>query len=113
MSRLRLLGLIAWAGGIAAAAGMLPATPAAAHRAERLPEHVFAPYFETFTPDSPAQLSRQSRARFLTLAFLQAPAKGSCEIDWNGDATTPVALTTYGADIARIRAAERCQGQGR
>jgi chitinase len=70
-----------------------------------IPEHVFAPYFETFNHDSPAALASQSGDKFLTLAFLQTPAAGSCEVDWNGDATTPVADSTYGSDIAAIRAA--------
>ncbi len=70
-----------------------------------LPQHVFAPYFEGYNGDSPAALSAQSGAKYLTLAFLQTDTPGSCSIDWNGDDTTPVAWSTYGADIARIRAA--------
>ena len=70
----------------------------------RLPSHLFTPYFEAYTSDSPWQLSHASGARYLTLAFLQTPSRGSCTITWNGDSSTPVAWSTYGADIARIRA---------
>jgi chitinase len=85
-----------------------PATAAAAASgttASRLPSHLFTPYFEAYTTDSPWQLSHESGAKYLTLAFLQTPARGSCSITWNGDPATPVAWSTYGADIARIRAA--------
>jgi chitinase len=91
-----------------AMAGMAaPATPAAAafDAGSRLPAHLFTPYFEAYTTDSPWQLSHESGARYLTLAFLQTPAPGSCTITWKGDPATPVAWSTYGADIARIRAA--------
>jgi len=67
-----------------------------------LPAHVFSPYFQAYTTASPAQQSRASGAKFLTMAFLQTAKTGSCEITWNGD--RPVARATFGADIARIRA---------
>ena len=105
MSRARLVRTAVMA---VAAAGMV-APAATAHAAggwsRSLPTHVFAPYFEGYNGDSPAALSAQSGARYLTLAFLQTPAAGSCELDWNGDATTPVAWSTYGADIMKMRAA--------
>src|ERR1700730_8009011 len=84
-----------------------PANSAAAgfHAGSRLPSHLFTPYFEAYTTDRPWQLSQESGARFLTLAFLQTPARGSCTLTWNGDPAAPVAWSTYGADIARIRAA--------
>ena len=81
------------------------AAPAEWRDGRRLPEHVFSPYFEAYTTDSPAALSQASGARYLVLAFLQAPAAGSCQLDWNGNPATPVALSTYGSDIAAIRAA--------
>jgi chitinase len=89
-------------------AGMAaPANSAAASfgAGSRLPSHLFTPYFEAYTTDSPWQLSHESGARYLTLAFLQTPAPDSCTITWNGNPATPVAWSTYGADIARIRAA--------
>jgi chitinase len=69
----------------------------------RLPAHLFTPYFEAYTTENPWQLSHESGAKYLTLAFLQTPSPGSCTITWNGDTSTPVAWSTYGADIAEIR----------
>jgi chitinase len=69
-----------------------------------LPSHVFAPYFETYLPSNLARLSQESGAHFLTLAFLQTAAKGSCSVAWNGDVSTPVSLSIYGSAIAKIRA---------
>jgi hypothetical protein len=91
-----------------AATGMAaPATAAAAgaNAGSRLPAHLFTPYFEAYTTDNPWQLSHQSGAKYLTLAFLQTPSRGSCTITWNGDLSTPVAWSTYGSAIAKIRAA--------
>jgi chitinase len=73
--------------------------------ARPLPSHIFAPYFEGYTTDDPAVLSAASGAKYLTLAFIQTPAPGSCDIDWNGNASTPIAWSTYGAAIAKMRAA--------
>lgn len=70
-----------------------------------LPAHVFAPYFETYNPDSLSGLSKASGAKFLTLAFLQTDKPGSCDVYWNGDTSTPVSWAVYGSDIAKIRAA--------
>jgi chitinase len=65
---------------------------------------VFAPYY--FDPaDTIAATAKNSGARYLTLAFLQTAETGSCTVDWNGDPTTPVAWSTYGAGIAALRAA--------
>ena len=117
---------VRWAGTVLAACA-LAATSVAAHasagagqsqgqnqdqnqgqgrgHARTLPEHIFAPYFEGYTPDDPAVLSAASGSKYLTLAFIQTPAPGSCDIDWNGDAATPIAWSTYGAAIASMRAA--------
>jgi hypothetical protein len=84
------------AGGLVAAAGT-------AQAATPLPAHVFAPYFEAWTGESPAALAQQSGAKHLTMAFLQAATKGSCTVYWNGDTGMPVASGTFGADIATIR----------
>jgi len=96
--------------GIVAAAGIatVMATPAAAaqNEARVLPAHLFAPYFESFnTADNPATFSQQSGAKFLSMAFLQTAAVGSCTVEWNGDTTTPVSPTTFGPAIQAIRAA--------
>jgi len=70
-----------------------------------LPAQIFAPYFEGYTSDNPATLAASSGSRYLTLAFIQTPAPGSCQLDWNGNPATPIAWSTYGADIAKMRAA--------
>jgi chitinase len=72
--------------------------------ARPLPDHVFAPYFQAYTTASPAQQSQASGAKYLTMAFLQTAQTGSCDILWNGDPAKPVAASTFGADIAKIRA---------
>ena len=71
---------------------------------DRLPAHVYAPYYETYLAPHTASIStvaRRSGARYFTLAFLQAPKKGSCALDWNGAKSQP--LNYYAADIARLR----------
>jgi chitinase len=100
---LRWRSLIAGAGLVLAA--VAGASPASAAAGPRLPAHVFAPYFEAYTTDSPAALAQASGARYLTLAFIQTPAAGSCTIDWNGNPATPIAPSVYGSDIAAMRAA--------
>ena len=69
------------AGPAVAAAHDAPAT-AARHL---IPRHVYAPYFETWTRNNIPAVARRSGARYLTLAFLQTPKKGSCTVAWNGD----------------------------
>ncbi|MFI9784129.1 carbohydrate binding domain-containing protein [Kitasatospora sp. NPDC051984] len=89
-------------GAMAAASLGLISAPAQA--ATPLPQHVFAPYFESWTGESPAALASQSGVKHLTMAFLQAATKGSCTALWNGDTTMPVSNSVFGADIATIRA---------
>ncbi|ROQ59510.1 carbohydrate binding protein [Streptomyces sp. 840.1] len=76
---------------------------AAATAATPLPAHVFAPYFEAYNGDSPAALSQASGAKYLTMAFVQTEAKGSCTPYWNGDSSTPIAQSEFGADFTTIR----------
>ncbi|QWF76671.1 glycosyl hydrolase family 18 protein [Amycolatopsis sp. CA-230715] len=85
-------------------AGLAVAGAGQAHAATALPSHVFAPYFEAWTGQSPAALSQQSGAKHLTMAFLQAATKGSCTAYWNGDAGMPIGQGTFGADIDTIQA---------
>jgi Glycosyl hydrolases family 18 len=69
-----------------------------------LPAQVYAPYYETYLAPHTASIStvaQRSGARYFTLAFLQAPKKGSCALDWNGTKSQP--LNYYAADIARLR----------
>jgi len=61
------------------------APAAAGHGHGRIPRHVYAPYFETWTRNNIPAVARKSGARYLTLAFLQTPKKGSCTVAWNGD----------------------------
>ncbi|MFH9348880.1 glycosyl hydrolase family 18 protein [Kitasatospora sp. NPDC017646] len=88
---------------LAASAGLVAAGTGPAQAATPLPTRVFAPYFESWTGQSPATLAAQSGAKYLTMAFLQAATKGSCTPYWNGDTSKPVASSTFGADIAAIR----------
>jgi hypothetical protein len=79
------------------------------HPASGLPAHVYAPYFETYdtTDGGLAQLSAESGAHYLTLAFLETSQAGSCSAYWNGDTSTPISATatgSFGADIAAIQA---------
>jgi glycosyl hydrolase family 18 (putative chitinase) len=96
-------GLLAAATAVAAVvAGGVPAYAGGAHRS--FPEHVFAPYFQAYTEADPADVSKASGARYLTMAFLQTQATGSCDILWNGDPAKPIARSVFGPQIARIRA---------
>jgi len=88
----------------ACVAGLGLASAASAHE-RAVPRHVFAPYVETYLPDSPAALAKASGDKYLTLAFLQTATPGSCTLTWNGDATRPVSWSVYGSDIAAIRRA--------
>jgi hypothetical protein len=70
-----------------------------------LPRQVFAPYYEMYdTSTDLAALSQQSDARYLSLAFLETAASGSCTAYWDGDTSQPIAASSYGADIADIQA---------
>jgi len=75
-----------------------------ANERRSIPEQVFSPYFQAYTDASPAAVSKASGAKYLTMAFLQTETTGSCDILWNGDPTKPVAWSTFGPDIASIRA---------
>jgi hypothetical protein len=75
-----------------------------------VPSHVYAPYFEAWdtTNGSLAQQSQESGAKYLSLAFLETDASGSCTAYWNGDTSTPISATapgSFGADIAAIQKA--------
>lgn len=87
-------GLVALGGGDALAARPQPS----------MPSHVAAPYFEAWTGESPAALAAESGNKYLTLAFLQTEAPGSCTAYWNGDTTQPVSAATFGSDIRTIQA---------
>jgi hypothetical protein len=67
-----------------------------------VPRHVYAPYFETWTKDSIPAVARASGARYLTLAFLQTPKRGSCQVAWNGNPRQIVRLG--GRYVSQVRA---------
>jgi Glycosyl hydrolases family 18 len=97
-------GVIALVTAGAYVAGSAVAGQAPAATGPLMPSQVFAPYFESYLPNSPATLAKESGTHYLILAFLQTPKKGSCTVDWNGLRSTPVSSSVYGAAIARIRA---------
>ena len=110
--RIRLIGAVALTVAVATAmigqsaafAGSKAGDKAGNHAGRTLPAHLFTPYFQAYTDASPAQQSNASGAKYLTMAFLQTAQTGSCDILWNGDPTKPVAYSSFGADIAKIRA---------
>jgi hypothetical protein len=95
------------AGAAACLATALVAAPAhaAPERAATIPAHVFSPYFEAYSGDSPLTLSQESGAKYLTMAFIQTASKGSCTALWNGDTSMPIAQSSFGSDISAIQAA--------
>jgi Glycosyl hydrolases family 18 len=81
-----------------------PGASAGGWRGPGLPQHVFAPYFETYdTSAGLAALSQQSGARFLSLAFLQTDQAGSCTAYWDGNTSQPISPASFGSDIAAIQ----------
>ncbi|AKJ08839.1 chitinase [Streptomyces incarnatus] len=95
--------LLAGLATLAASAGLALGAGGTAHAATPLPTHVFAPYFEAYSGDSPAALAQASGAKYLTMAFLQTDKKGSCTPYWNGDTGTPVDSSVFGGDFTTIR----------
>src|SRR5690606_14688873 len=91
MLRTRRTAALAATATAALAAGGVLAAVAPAQAATPLPPHVFAPFVEMWTGDSPATLAQQSGATYQTWAFLQAATKGSCDVYWSGDTSLPVA----------------------
>jgi hypothetical protein len=70
-----------------------------------LPYQVFAPYYEMYDSSTDlASLSQQSGSRYLSLAFLETAASGSCTAYWDGDTSEPIAPSSYGSGIAGIQA---------
>jgi glycosyl hydrolase family 18 (putative chitinase) len=103
-----LAGVLAAGAPVASAAGARPAHAQGDHgRADgRLPRFIYAPYFETWTSDTLPAIARKSGARYLTLAFLQTPRKGSCTLAWNGSRKQLVkAGGRYTRQVAELRRA--------
>ena len=89
----------------AAGTTVAPAAAAASTAGRLLPGRLFAPYFETWTKDSISAVAKASGARYLTLAFLQTPRRGSCTLTWNGNRRQRIVPGgRYTAGIARLRA---------
>jgi chitinase len=104
MRRSRIATLAATLAVTAGVGGFLTLSPVAqAATVSRIPQHVFAPYFEAYNGDSMSALSQQSGNKFLTMAFVQTPSAGSCTAYWNGDTGLPIASSSFGADITAIR----------
>ncbi|MCC9309772.1 carbohydrate binding domain-containing protein [Kitasatospora sp. RB6PN24] len=79
-------------------------TPTAVTTGTPLPAHVFAPYYEAYTPGSLSGQAGQSGNKYLSMAFVQAATKGSCSVYWDGDTSTPIAASSFGSDIAGLQA---------
>lgn len=75
------------------------------HQGAPLPAHISAPYVDVTAVDDLAHLSHESKSTYLSLAFLQTDAPGSCTVYWAGDTATPVSAATFGAQINQIRRA--------
>jgi hypothetical protein len=67
------------------------------------PAHVFAPYFETWTTNRLIRVAARSGARRFTMAFVQAPRRGSCTPTWNGDPAEPTAAGRYLPGLTALR----------
>jgi hypothetical protein len=89
-------GLVVLGGGAAQATASAASAP--------MPPHLSAPYFETWSGQSPASVAAESGNKYLTMAFLQTDAPGSCTAYWNGETTQPISKSVFGSDIAKIHA---------
>lgn len=91
--------------GVTAASASAGASTWHAPSSRPLPYQVFAPYYEMYdTSTDLAALSQQSGSGYLSLAFLQTAAAGSCTAYWDGDITEPIGPSSYRSDIADIQA---------
>jgi hypothetical protein len=91
---------------LASASAAASAAAPAAHPGwlRPLPNHLYAPYYESYlAPDTPSltATAQASGAKFMTIAFMQSKGTKSCGVDWNSAASQP--LTYYNADIASLR----------
>jgi hypothetical protein len=89
--------------GVASSALLLLVGTPAATAATPLPSHVYAPYFETWTPDSLTTTAQQSGAAYFTLAFLETLSKTSCTLAWNGSRSQTLPTERYLSDISSLR----------
>jgi hypothetical protein len=84
-------------------AGLESGPSSAAGQPRTLPARVFAPYFETWTTNRLIRVAGRSGARDFTLAFIQAPRRGSCTPTWNGDPSQPTAAGRYLPGLGALR----------
>lgn len=92
--------------GLAGGLGAASAAPKGAGAGSVRPARVYAPYFEAYLSGSLATISKQSGARFVTMAFLQAATKkgsAACTLTWNGDKKQPVSKGAYRLGIRHLR----------
>jgi hypothetical protein len=78
-----------------AGAGLGPGSSSAESHPRALPARVFAPYCETWTTNRLIRVAGRSGARHFSLAFIQAPRRGSCLPAWNGDPAEPTSAGRY------------------
>ena len=96
---LRVLTVLA----VAAAALATGGSAGASTTASRIPAHVYAPYFETWTTDGLAATAKRSGARLLHAGLCRGDREASCTPAWDGDPSQPVAGGRYVRDIAALR----------
>jgi Glycosyl hydrolases family 18 len=88
---------------LTAGAGSESGTSAAAARPRPLPARVFAPYFETWSTNRLIRVAERSGVRNFTLAFIQAPKRGSCTPTWNGESGQTMAAGRYLPGLKALR----------
>ncbi|MCL2515188.1 MAG: chitinase [Microbacteriaceae bacterium] len=81
----------------------LAASAAPSNQPHTLPQQVSAPYLDVTSVPSIAAVSAESGAKYLSLAFLQTDAPGSCSLYWAGQSSLSVASDALGTDIAKIQ----------
>ena len=82
-----------------------PTHPVSLHPGAPLPSHISAPYVDVTAVGDLAKLSHDSKSKYMTLAFLQTDAPGSCTLYWAGNTAAPVAASTFGTQVNQIRRA--------
>jgi hypothetical protein len=84
-----------------------PARAAGATAYRAWPQHVYAPYFESWLEGSGsasiAGSAQASGSPYETIAFIQTASAGSCALTWNGDSTEPIPGSTFASDIATLQ----------
>ena len=97
---------IGFAAAPTASAGASAGASQGGGQGQGLPQHVFAPYYETYdTSGDMAALAQESGNKYLSLAFLQTDQPGSCTAYWDGNTSEPISPTSFGSDITAIQAA--------